>query len=710
MANQFLIKETMDAMRSLSADEIDALQVGTYAGVQLLGYHEKGDTPAPIIYYLAPVSPDPGPDDGGAVIHVGQVKLEHNFEDKIHVSYFGIKGNDESEDCTDIYNKVINRSKNNGTIEWYGGKVYRGEFSSTKALTLEGNGATLQNSTPTSYIVRFFSNTLVGYTTVVGIVGYGDVIIPLLNVAGIEPGDIITIYDTKGRPQDGMLVNYETLIVKEVYPSNNTIEIHDMVRSTQNQDTVTVNLIKNPLRGVKVRNMNVNSDESHLGGTSTQISFWGCKDSAVENIQTYNNLAPAIQFRNCVEFSIKNITHYKPKDLGGGFGYGTACNFSRDGYLNNITGYKMRHTVDLSYSIEINGIKDYRSYLPIALAHNTFGGNLSVTNILVDGISDGSVTREVDAALHIQGQGMRNPNAHVFRDLFIDNVTLISSRLGSSPINGVLIQCSVNNVHIANVKVINKREGYDKTAKNDAVVYMGSCSINGSVRLKNLYSNLLGCAFLQSLGAEVSVNEGLLEIDGVRLESSDTGFVLLGTKKIKLSNCNLIGAIPNNGYIINNVSGQYLIEAHISEDVQFSPNIRLFNADNYVLLYGKSYSSGVNNYTNIIMVSNITLRRNSLDCRSVLRLVHNFSSDLNITSDSFIDDPQFWGERKILLLNNPEDFGVKGDVIIPNTNRNIINPDGGYGLTLKSGEAVTLIGVSFGPNKVWLVERMNHKQ
>ncbi|MDR2274865.1 MAG: hypothetical protein LBF27_28410 [Sphingobacterium sp.] len=49
MANQFLVKETMADMRGLSAAEITALQNGTYEGVQLLGYYEKGDTPEPIL-------------------------------------------------------------------------------------------------------------------------------------------------------------------------------------------------------------------------------------------------------------------------------------------------------------------------------------------------------------------------------------------------------------------------------------------------------------------------------------------------------------------------------------------------------------------------------------------------------------------------------------------------------------------------------------
>lgn len=53
MANQFLIKETMQSMKDLSAVEIDELKGNNpiYAGVELLGYHEKGDTPAPIVYH-----------------------------------------------------------------------------------------------------------------------------------------------------------------------------------------------------------------------------------------------------------------------------------------------------------------------------------------------------------------------------------------------------------------------------------------------------------------------------------------------------------------------------------------------------------------------------------------------------------------------------------------------------------------------------------
>ncbi|MGE8381864.1 MAG: hypothetical protein ACN6PN_26095, partial [Sphingobacterium sp.] len=109
MANQFLVKETMAAMRGLSAAEITALQNGTYDGVELLGYYAKGDTPAPIIYYLAPTTTDPGPDDGGSVIAISGNKLAHQFMDHVHVSYFGATGQGLS-DATEGIQKAVNYS------------------------------------------------------------------------------------------------------------------------------------------------------------------------------------------------------------------------------------------------------------------------------------------------------------------------------------------------------------------------------------------------------------------------------------------------------------------------------------------------------------------------------------------------------------------------------------------------------------------------
>jgi len=134
MANQFLVKETMAAMRGLTAAEITALQNGTYDGVQLLGYYKKGDTPASIIYYYVnPLTdPDPGQDDGGSIIVTSNnVKLIHIFEEAIDVTYFGAKGDGVSplEDTVALKNLVALGNKNI--------KFRDGEYIITERISLE---------------------------------------------------------------------------------------------------------------------------------------------------------------------------------------------------------------------------------------------------------------------------------------------------------------------------------------------------------------------------------------------------------------------------------------------------------------------------------------------------------------------------------------------------------------------------------------------
>ncbi|APU97134.1 hypothetical protein BV902_12885 [Sphingobacterium sp. B29] len=155
MANQFLIKETMDAMRNLSATEIDGLKGNNpiYAGVELLGYYEKGDTPSPIIYYLAPTTPDPGIDDGGSVIvtTVGS-KLVHHF-DIVFPEYFGAKGDGLTDDSTAIIKANRYAVKSKSTVFEFLPKTYSvGKFSTPNNilfvmisnLTVNGNGAILK--------------------------------------------------------------------------------------------------------------------------------------------------------------------------------------------------------------------------------------------------------------------------------------------------------------------------------------------------------------------------------------------------------------------------------------------------------------------------------------------------------------------------------------------------------------------------------------
>ncbi|KFF23574.1 hypothetical protein IW16_25330 [Chryseobacterium vrystaatense] len=90
-------------MVSLSLSEINDLQTGVAIGVQVLGYHIKGDTPDPIIYYLSTTT---APDDGGSVINVGNLKMEHNFGGEVNVRYFGAKLDTITDDSKSYINAI----------------------------------------------------------------------------------------------------------------------------------------------------------------------------------------------------------------------------------------------------------------------------------------------------------------------------------------------------------------------------------------------------------------------------------------------------------------------------------------------------------------------------------------------------------------------------------------------------------------------------
>src|SRR5690606_26566990 len=78
---------------------------GVYKHVQLNGYYEKGDTPAPIEYTL---STDNRADNGGSIIVVSDIKLEHLFKSGVvYTSYFGSLGDgvfDNSQAFQDCIN------------------------------------------------------------------------------------------------------------------------------------------------------------------------------------------------------------------------------------------------------------------------------------------------------------------------------------------------------------------------------------------------------------------------------------------------------------------------------------------------------------------------------------------------------------------------------------------------------------------------------
>lgn len=85
----FLEKDTMAQTRGLNPTEILLLKAGYYKGVKLNGYYAKGDTPRSIEYYISETTKQ---DDGGAIVEVSDIKLEHYFTGRLEAQYYGIIG------------------------------------------------------------------------------------------------------------------------------------------------------------------------------------------------------------------------------------------------------------------------------------------------------------------------------------------------------------------------------------------------------------------------------------------------------------------------------------------------------------------------------------------------------------------------------------------------------------------------------------------
>lgn len=171
---QVLQKNTMSEMRAMSGLEIFLLQIGYYNSVQLNGYYEDGDTPNSIQYFLSNTTED---DDGGSVIQVSEIKLEHEFKGKINPKYFGTR---LDEDNALIFNHIINYLEkdveitedttiNPSTI--YNGK--RGIVMKSDSQITSPNG---------SYLISL--PTSVGSYSVIHVEDVNNVIIDGLNIIG----------------------------------------------------------------------------------------------------------------------------------------------------------------------------------------------------------------------------------------------------------------------------------------------------------------------------------------------------------------------------------------------------------------------------------------------------------------------------------------------------------------------------------------------
>ncbi|QIH34805.1 right-handed parallel beta-helix repeat-containing protein [Sphingobacterium sp. DR205] len=331
MANQFLVKETMAAMRNLSASEIDGLKGNNpvYAGVQLLGYYEKGDTPAPIIYHYVDLQnePDPGTDDGGSIIEIGNNKLRHDFKGAdIYDIYFGYKTGvfftkeQNNLKLNSMYNSDANSIVHSPGVE---ADISESLIIDNENLKIEGNG----------FVIRQADNSsLITYTDrpLIDIISNGVMIEDLVlddniqnnfvmlganKIHAANPGDIPGVTRTG---HDVLVIRANNVVVRRVVvegaswtgikvtydPNNvevNNVIIEDCVVNQTFRDSISIMHCRN----VKVRNNKINNGIHHqihvyTNTLNTEVSGNHCFNNLTDIFHWYTGINLENYERGCI--------------------------------------------------------------------------------------------------------------------------------------------------------------------------------------------------------------------------------------------------------------------------------------------------------------------------------------------------------------------------------------------------------------------------
>jgi|GEM_PF-4308448 len=191
-------------MRAMTSEQKSLLVSGVIKAVQLNGYYQADDTPAPILYFL---SSKTVVEDGGSVFEVSGIKLIHEFGNDVDASYFGSKYGDLSDSfeplkrCLDY----VTRNEKNMII------VNKGfEYINSQRLTISGvldnysltgiNNPTIINTIENTHVLCTVGevNMSLGYIiNPLSTIQEGDYQLSLTSTDNLNIGDVINTKTTE---------------------------------------------------------------------------------------------------------------------------------------------------------------------------------------------------------------------------------------------------------------------------------------------------------------------------------------------------------------------------------------------------------------------------------------------------------------------------------------------------------------------------------
>lgn len=401
--------------------------------------------------------------------------------------WFGTKG-DNSTDNTVAYAKLVAAISEHSTVKFTSGP-YIGTFASTKALDLDLGNQTIKPSPADDTAAPIsFTGTSTLITTLTANTAYGQTSLSVADGSGIASGDLLLLVDGKTRPSDG-LAGINTELIKVASVVGNTVTVEDMVRSIQDTGTKSVYKIT-PV--VKPSVVNAKLD---MGATSTApgVYFRYCSEPSTRNVAVTSNIGHAVRFESTYGARADDSYPVSPRGIGSGEGYGVTVMDSRLARVRGVYGKATRHPLDISssYDVQAYDINDTEgsSLTSIPLAHNTFGGLVSVEKVRI---------KSDNYAVVWSSQGVSTAANYIARDVTIKDVEHVApTKKTDETLVSAYIQTGFANLTIDGVTARYIDTSATPSLASAVVRLNGMC--NGPSTVTNIKANQIGALVAQKV-------------------------------------------------------------------------------------------------------------------------------------------------------------------------------------------------------------------
>lgn len=580
-------------------------------------------------------------------------------------------------DNTAAYSRLIGAVPAGSTVRFTKGP-YSGTFASTKAIALDVGGQTIKPSPADDSAAPIsFTGTAAQITTLTANTAYGQTSISVADGTGIVPGDLLLLVDGKTRPSDS-LAGVNTELVKVAAVSGNTVTVQDMVRSVQ--DTGTKNVYKiTPVVRASVVNAKLD-----MGATSTApgVYFRYCSEPSTHNVEVTNNIGHAIRFEATYGARAYDSYPVSPRGIGSGEGYGVTVLDSRLARVRGVYGRATRHPLDISssYDVQAYDINDTEgsSAASVPLAHNTFGGMVSVEKVRI---------KSDNYAVVWSAQGVATAANYIARDVTIKDIEHVApTKKTDEALISAYIQTGFANLVIDGVTARYIDTSSTPSLASAVVRLNGMC--NGPSTISNIRANEVGAL----VGHKVATTSApktndYLTIRGAHAARVYRALWLSGGLNYIVDDM-VTPTVEATAAVLAEKSGTYNpgtivfgngfktdVAKLIVELVGFSIN-RLQGS--FPLVAGYATTNVVDAGT----VTDLSIQHNG----GYLHLSSPTTAAITLNATDTFAPPIFAGQR-VKVLVNP----LRGNVTIPAASDRVYT-DGAAPITMTKGKAYELIG------------------